>query len=287
MGTGGGGAEMRICIIFDKVSRGDQLTTGTYLERAFQRLGHSVIHINPTAGAIIPEGMDFYMVVDDGIPYTINPKGKRMAYWAIDTHIAMDMQVQKSSNAEWIFAAQYDGGKALSELSNRRVSWLPLACDPDIHSAPNAKEKLYDISFIGNVRPNIMSKRIDVIDAVFKEVPDFIYGQRPIVEAIDLFGKSRIVLNCSIGNDLNMRVFEGLCSGSMLLTDKIPNIMRLFDNLHHLVMYDDADGAAKLARYYLENPDEREEIAKKGRACVIENHTYLHRAKQILETIGV
>jgi hypothetical protein len=37
-----------------------------------------------------------------------------------------------------------------------------------------------------------------------------------------IYGKSKIVFNASIREDLNMRFFEALASGALLVTDRIP-----------------------------------------------------------------
>ena len=38
-----------------------------------------------------------------------------------------------------------------------------------------------------------------------------------------IYSESKIVLNASINGDLNMRVFEALTSGALLVTDRIEN----------------------------------------------------------------
>jgi len=45
------------------------------------------------------------------------------------------------------------------------------------------------------------------------------------------------------------------------------------------------DNLEYLTEYYLTHEDEREEIAMKGRDCVLSNHTYEHRIKQMLSRI--
>ena len=93
-----------------------------------------------------------------------------------------------------------------------------------------------------------------------------------ILEEMALFySRCRIAFNRSLNEDLNMRVFEALCSGSMLLTDRLPvesGLERLFQDRDHLVLYDD-DSLEGLVSYYLENVEEREAIAAKGRASVL------------------
>lgn len=82
-----------------------------------------------------------------------------------------------------------------------------------------------------------------------------------------------------------MRVFEGLCSGSMLLTDNAEGLCDFFEDRKHLVIYDD-DNIADLASYYIEHEDEREKIANAGRELVLAKHTYAHRVDEIVRVVG-
>ena len=81
-----------------------------------------------------------------------------------------------------------------------------------------------------------------------------------------------------------MRLFEALCSGSMLMTDHADGLDDFFKDGESLVVYDDGN-LADLAGYYLNHPDERERIAETGRRLVLEKHTYDHRVEQIMEKL--
>jgi len=70
-----------------------------------------------------------------------------------------------------------------------------------------------------------------------------------------IHARSRVNLNCSLNGDLNLRIFEVLASGGMLLTDRLgpqAGLDLLFDDGRHLVTYDSvadciAQGRALLA----------------------------------------
>src|SRR3990167_3405801 len=143
--------------------------------------------------------------------------------------------------------------------------------------------KKYDGCFIGNVGD---WNRVDFLDRMFKEFPNFFYGKRLFEEAAEIFSLSKIVLNISIKQDINMRVFEALSTGSFLLTDEIPTLHHLFQDGVHLVTYKTLDEAAEKARYYLEHDEERERIAEAGYQEFIKKHTYEHRLKSVLEIVN-
>lgn len=100
------------------------------------------------------------------------------------------------------------------------------------------------------------------------------------------YSQSKIVFNKSLKGDLNMRVFEALSCGRLLLTDRINNgLEELFTDKEHLVIYNDYEDLRNKARDYLTHPDESEAIAHKGQEEIWKKHTYLHRARYLVETI--
>ena len=52
-----------------------------------------------------------------------------------------------------------------------------------------------------------------------------------------------------------------------------------------VVLYRTRDELVDKCRYYLEHPDERQEIARRGREIVLKNFTYRHVAADILATV--
>jgi 2-polyprenyl-3-methyl-5-hydroxy-6-metoxy-1,4-benzoquinol methylase len=102
-----------------------------------------------------------------------------------------------------------------------------------------------------------------------------------------VFSRSKIVFNNSIKDDLNMRVFEAMASGSLLLTDeaKGSGLIELFQDRKHLVIYRDEKELLELTDYYLRNDDERERIAEEGMREVLNRHTYKHRISEMLSII--
>ena len=99
-----------------------------------------------------------------------------------------------------------------------------------------------------------------------------------------LFSQSRIVFNNSVRNDLNMRVFEAMSTGSFLLTDLPANSGQneLFVDGEDLAVYEDKAIVDK-ARHYLVREEEREHIARRGQTMVHKAHTYAHRCAELLQ----
>ena len=103
-----------------------------------------------------------------------------------------------------------------------------------------------------------------------------------------IYGKSKIIFNKSINNDLNMRFFEGLCSGGLLVTDKISGngVSDLFKDKLHYIGYKTNHDAINKINYYLKYEKKRTAIAIRGQKLVMKFHTYKHRLSQILFLIS-
>lgn len=79
-----------------------------------------------------------------------------------------------------------------------------------------------------------------------------------------------------------MRVFEGLASGALVVTDRIGNgLDALLADREHLALYDDASLESVVARA-LADPRGREEIAARGQALALRHHTYEARMAQVV-----
>lgn len=107
---------------------------------------------------------------------------------------------------------------------------------------------------------------------------------------INIFNAAKIAVNIHQesmvnGGGLNCRTFEILGSGTLELVDEREGLKEFFGEGEEIVTYKDGDDLRKKVRYYLEHPEERERIAKKGRELVCAKHTYLHRMREILERV--
>ena len=78
-----------------------------------------------------------------------------------------------------------------------------------------------------------------------------------------------------------MRVFELLAMSAFTMTNDMKD-GKLFEDKKHIVYYTD-DTICDLINYYLEHEDERMHIANEGYKEVLNNHTYMHRVKKIIE----
>lgn len=271
----------RIALIFDNKVRPD--TTGMYCRRALLSLA-DVHHYLPSELDRIPRtGFDLYLFIDDGLRHPIPDDLRPAAYWAIDTHLDFEWGLEQSRRADFAFAAQRDGAERLRLEGVAEALWLPLACDPTVHR-PIDRPKIHDLCFVGHLFPG---PRIELVELLQSRFPNMFIGQRFFKEMAETYSESRIVFNRSLENDVNMRVFEALGCGRLLLTNDLRGNgqSELFRDGVHLATYADADELVDKAKFYLENEMLREQIAAAGQAETLARHTYGHRMRTLLETV--
>lgn len=279
---------MKICVSLETRVRPD--STGVYIIEAFKQLGHDVTHVLPEKINDIHGGYDLYVKVDDGQKVTQwNPELHPSAYFCIDTHIETDWRIQLAKDGKFdsVSVVHSDGLKL--DWGRDDVYWNPVGADPNIHYVgPRAKK--YAGCFIGNFHNNLAGPRVDALDAFFKAcAPEPIFfGNRIFHEVSEKYAESKLVFNRSINGDANMRVFEAMCSGSCLVTDRVPDLHRLgLVEGVHFAGYDTPAGAAAAAEALLKDEARRERIAAAGREFVLKNHLYAHRAQLLLEKLNL
>jgi hypothetical protein len=206
---------LSVAIIYDHLARPE--TTGVYCLRALAELA-CVEQFHPSQlSEIRRSGYDLYLFVDDGFDYPLPDDLRPQAYWAIDTHIDFDRERKRAAGADSVFAAQKNGAEQLAKSLGRDVEWLPLACDPAIHARQDVPQS-YDLSFVGNL---LGHERIRLVQLLRARFPTMHVRRHYFEEMAAIYSASKLVFNRSVADDVNMRVFEGLCSGSLMVTNDL------------------------------------------------------------------
>lgn len=290
--------DMRIATYYDPRLSGRNDGAPLYFTNILKKMGHDVTHLSSeemSSAEMQKYGkFDFHLWTDWGedglnVPYKMIEKlPSPSVYIPCDTHITdagKDYRFNRANNSDWVFFNQRNGMDLyLKEYPERkdRVFWLPCAVEPQAYPNKPIALKKYDIGFVGYVT---FRKRAEMLDRMYKEFPNFFFGQRLFEDAAEVYRKSRIVFNTAANGDINMRISEATGSGAFLLTEYVPHLEELYENKKHLVWYKTMDEAVELAKYYLEHEDEREAIAKAGMEETLAKHTYEKRAETILSTI--
>ena len=270
---------MRIALVFDQV-RED--TIGIYFERACRELGIPYEHFWTRDARAIPPEYDLYLRVDHGdyhddLPDSLRPK----VFYAADTHLP------KSWKRIRRLARRYDlvccaHRNAAESLSNG--VWVPAACDPQLHW--KASESIrWDVAFVGTEGG---VPRKFYLQALRERYPNSFIGHAPHTELGTIYSQAKIGFNYSIRDDVNMRMFEVLCSGALLVTNRLAHddLKRLgCHDREHLVTYRTPRELFEVIDRFLQRDDEREAIARRGMARAQQQHTYVHRLQRILREV--
>lgn len=294
------------------------LTTGRYFERA-ARKHHAVItagfrcpeevlelwgfdgappeyaphaidlplkHTYREIAARLPAGFapDLYLWVDSGpkeVPPDIEAIGGVKAGYLIDTHIAPELRLAMARHFDYTFLAQKAQVPDFIAAGIRNVTWIPLACSPELHET-GPLDRIYDVAFICNPQGDHTDRRRNIMETIAKRFPNSRTGRFWPEQMARIYAQSKIVVNACVNRDVNMRVFEALASGALLITDEADGLEDLFDDGKHLVVYRRDEDLGGLIERHLADAESRETIAAAGCALVYEKHTYDVRMDALL-----
>ncbi|XPV76092.1 MAG: CgeB family protein [Desulfovibrio sp.] len=110
----------------------------------------------------------------------------------------------------------------------------------------------------------------------------------PYDELPQWYGRAAINFNCTslqMHTAVNQRVFDVPACGGFLLTDSRQELSELFAE-DEVVTYDCESEIPGKVQYWLENPEERKQVVKKARKRILEEHTYVHRLRDMVQIMG-
>ncbi len=197
----------------------------------------------------------------------------------------------------------------LLDLGARRVETVFWAADPDFF-APAAVDKEVDVFFYGYgdkfrrewVQAMIgePSRRLPDVDfalggrdfrgdigaaRVLGDVPFNAFSRAISVARINLCITRRS--HAGVYASSSCRPFELASSGAAIVSNPYAGIERWFEPGSELIVVEDADDAVAAYRQLLADPGQAEELGRRARERVLDEHTYRHRARQVLAAVGV
>jgi hypothetical protein len=197
----------------------------------------------------------------------------------------------------------------LLELGARRAEALFWAADPAVFQ-PLPVEKEADVFFYGygdKFRREWMRELVGEPSRVLDDV-DFALGGRDFrgdVGRARLLGDvtfnafnraisaARINLNitrrshATVEASSTCRPFELAAAGAAIVSNPHLGIERWFEPGREVVVVDSADEAVSTYRELLADPAQAEELGRRARERVLDEHTYAHRARRLLELLGL
>lgn len=250
-------------------------TTAYYIERAINTLPGFKLYKNWDS---MTPCCDLYLNIEPCYRI-IHIPGKKSCYWEIDNHINRGIITERYNLVDHVFIAQRYFEKLYAP---DKTSWLPLAADKDIHRPyPDEKEE-YDIGFIGNDSYPVRSAYLDQIGKKYHLLRAWVTPGEPYARAL---AKCKIIFNCAMDHDLNMRFFEAQSVGKLLLTDYCQGQDEVGKEGYDFVNFQDWPDLDNKIQYYLDNPIKRNAIGENARRNIMARNTYADRLYKIIEVM--
>jgi hypothetical protein len=149
-------------------------------------------------------------------------------------------------------------------------------------------DRKFDFGWAGQITGPIYKKRAAWLPKLASRFRSNDWSQSHNIEGVaGVYRRSRIVVNIGrddFPQDANLRVFEALASGALLLTP-LPNELTslgFVPGVHFVGFHDEAE-LHTLVRHYLDDENARLRIAQAGRAETLQNHTYDNRVDTLLQ----
>jgi spore maturation protein CgeB len=203
-----------------------------------------------------------------------------------------------------------EGGlERLLELGARRAEAVFWGADPDLFS-PLPVEKEHDVFFYGygdKFRRDWMSA---MVGEASRELPgvdfalgggDFqgdtgtarLVGDVPFNAFDRAISAGRINLNitrrphATVPASSTARPFELAMAGATIVSNPYTGVERWFEPGQELVVVSSGEEAVAVYRELLADPASAEELGRRARERALDEHTYVHRARQLLALAGV
>jgi spore maturation protein CgeB len=197
----------------------------------------------------------------------------------------------------------------LRELGVRRAEVVFWGADPEVFH-PHEVEKESDVFFYGygdKFRREWMQALVGEPSRAAPEIDfalgglDFrgdtgnarLAGDVPFNVFARTISAARINLNITrrphaeVLASSTCRPFELAAAGAAIVSNPVEGIERWFEPGHELVVVSNADEATAAYRELLGDPAQAEQLGRRARERVLDEHTYAHRARRLLELVGV
>jgi glycosyltransferase involved in cell wall biosynthesis len=213
------------------------------------------------------------------------------------------------SEYDLVISNSEGGLERLRELGARRADTVFWGADPDLFR-PHDVEKEYDVFFYGygdKFRREWMRALVGEPSRAMPET-DFALGGRdfrgdvgrartigdvPFNVFARAISAARINLNitrrshATVDASSTARPFELAAAGAAIVSNPYLGLERWFEPGRELLVVHDADEAFAAYRDLLGDPAQAEELGRRARERVLDEHTYAHRARRVLELAGI
>jgi Glycosyl transferases group 1 len=239
-----------------------------------------------------PAVPDLIMHFDSGLP--LLPTGLAQSpiptmRFDVDTHTFTKRRMRWASLFDLVSVCHAGYEKSLQQRGHPGAFLLGHAARPDFFS--DRRDRPLEVGWVGNLDGPIYQRRrtwIPQLASAFR-MNDWSKSYT-LKEVAEIYRSSRIVVNFSrddFPEDANMRVFEVLASGALLITS-LPTQLTEFGYREgeHFIGYREGAEIIALVRRLLADNELRARIADAGREFTRRCHTYDSRVATILDQLA-
>jgi len=163
---------------------------------------------------------------------------------------------------------------------------LPHAVRREFYDLPDS-ERIYEIGWVGQTGGPLYQNRSRLLSVLFQNFRANDWKKHFTLEEVaSVYRRSQIVVNVGrddFPHDANLRVFEVLASGALLITSLPTELTQLgFEEGVHFVGYSREEEVLSTVRHFLQNEPERLKITGAARTKTLQEHTYDARVSQLL-----
>jgi hypothetical protein len=164
---------------------------------------------------------------------------------------------------------------------------LPHAVRRELYEAPEV-EREFEIGWVGQVSGALYRNRSEWLPRLFQSFHgNDLSRSHTISEVAGVYRRSRLVVNIGrddFPQDANLRVFEVLASGALLITSTPSELTEIgFKEGIHFIGYKNEREILPLVNQFLKCDSERTRIGQAGRTKVLNEHTYENRVQSLLD----
>ena len=213
------------------------------------------------------------------------------------------------SEYDMVVSNSEGGIRRLLELGARRAEAVFWGADPELFQ-PRAVEKTSDVFFYGygdKFRRDWMAAMVGEPSRRAPEIDfalgggDFqgdtgdarLVGDVPFNVFSHAISAARVNLNitrrshATVPASATSRPFELAATGAAIVSNPYAGIERWFEPGRELLVVDGAEAALDAYRELLGDPAQAEAMGARARERVLDEHTFAHRARQLLDLVGI
>jgi len=200
-----------------------------------------------------------------------------------------------------IYAIGTDVAAEMADRLGRTVDVLAFAADPSVYRPIKTKDQYRaNVVFAGSATPRrerLLGELVEFGLALWgpgwrkTSLRDYCRGEAPSTEEyVKAYGGATVSVNIhhvQVENDpreasCNQRLFELAAMGAAQVVDDRGDLPRCFEEGREVAVFRDGAGLRAIVRDLIETPAEAERLGQAARARLLQEHTYMHRLRQLL-----